>query len=90
MEWHYPKNVDSIEDHYAAHRARMWQFGVFAHPLFFGDYPEDIKQGVSIINEANGITINRLLDFSEDEKYFIKGRYLLYNIKFNYLTIFNT
>lgn len=73
VEWHYPKNVNCLEDHYAAHRARMWQFGVFAHPLFFGDYPEDIKQRVKEINQSNGITLNRLLNFSESEKCSIKG-----------------
>ncbi|XP_060875148.1 myrosinase 1-like isoform X3 [Metopolophium dirhodum] len=73
MEWYYPKNVNSLEDHYAAHRARMWQFGVFAHPLFFGDYPEDVKQGVMETNQFFGISLKRLLDFSENEKYLIKG-----------------
>lgn len=51
----------------------MWQFGVFAHPLFFGNYPDDIKQRILIVNQANGITLNRLLDFSENEKHLIKG-----------------
>ncbi|KAL5235702.1 hypothetical protein ACI65C_003112 [Semiaphis heraclei] len=73
MEWYYPKNVNSLEDHYAAHRARMWQFGIFAHPLFFGDYPEDVKQRVMEINQFSGISLKRLLDFSENEKYLIKG-----------------
>lgn len=80
MEWYYPKNVNSLEDHYAAHRARMWQFGVFAHPLFFGDYPEDVKQGVMETNQFSGISFKRLLDFSENEKYLIKGTYYKYNI----------
>ncbi|XP_026804246.1 myrosinase 1-like isoform X5 [Rhopalosiphum maidis] len=73
MEWYFPKNISSLEDHYAAHRARMWQFGVFAHPLFFGDYPEDVKQGVMEINKSNGISMKRLLDFSENERHKIKG-----------------
>lgn len=81
MEWHYPKNINSLEDHYAAHRARMWQFGVFAHPLFYGDYPEDIKNGVMLVNEANGITLDRLLDFSENEKYLIKGEFMYANFR---------
>lgn len=76
LEWHYPKNVNSLEDHYAAHRARMWQFGIFAHPLFFGDYPEDIKQGVMTINKINGITINRLLNFNDNEKNLIRGNFI--------------
>lgn len=80
MEWYYPKNVNSLEDHYAAHRARMWQFGVFAHPLFFGDYPEDVKQGVMETNQFSGISFKRLLDFSKNEKYLIKGTYYKYNI----------
>lgn len=73
MEWYYPKNENCLEDHSAAHRARMWQFGVFAHPLFFGDYPEDVKRGVLVMNQSNGITLNRLLNFSENEKKLIKG-----------------
>lgn len=75
MEWHYPKDLVSLEDRCAAHRARMWQFGIFAHPLFFGDYPEDVKQRVKIINKLKGITINRLRNFSENEKCLIKGKY---------------
>lgn len=75
MEWHYPKDLVSLEDRCAAHRARMWQFGIFAHPLFFGDYPEDVKQRVKIINKLKGITINRLIHFSENEKCLIKGKY---------------
>lgn len=83
MEWYYPKNVYSLEDHCAAHRARMWQFGVFAHPLFFGDYPEDVKRGVMAMNQSNGITLERLLEFSENQKNLIKGEYNNMNTHIN-------
>lgn len=73
MEWFYPKNENSLEDHNAANRALMWQFGIFAHPLFFGDYPAVVKQGVTIVNQANGITLNRLINFTDNEKRLIKG-----------------
>lgn len=75
MEWHYPKSMDSLEDQNAAHRARMWQFGIFAHPLYFGDYPDEVKHGVAAVNESNRITLNRLLAFNENEKRLIKGKY---------------
>ncbi|XP_050442160.1 myrosinase 1-like isoform X2 [Adelges cooleyi] len=73
LDWYRPKDPNSAQDHYAVHRARMWQFGIFAHPLYFGDYPEDVKRSVSLVSQANGITTNRLSEFDEYEKCLIKG-----------------
>lgn len=73
IDWFYPKNENSLEDRNAVQRALMWQFGIFAHPLYFGDYPEVVKQRVTTINQAKGITLNRLINFTDDEKKLIKG-----------------
>jgi beta-glucosidase len=53
----------SNEDKSAAQRALLWKMGLFADPIFFGDYPKEVKDRVSI----------RLPQFNETEKQVLKG-----------------
>lgn len=61
-DWMEPYS-DSYEDRGAAQRALLWKMGLFADPLFFGDYPDEIKARVSV----------RLPKFNDTEKQILKG-----------------
>ncbi|XP_015759806.1 PREDICTED: lactase-phlorizin hydrolase-like [Acropora digitifera] len=65
--------TDSQADRDAADRYMEWWLGWFAHPVFVnGDWPEVMKTTVMKHSEAKGIP-NRLPEFTEEEKSFIKG-----------------
>lgn len=38
-----PANPDDPEDRSAAERGLLWRMGMYADPLFFGDYPREIR-----------------------------------------------
>lgn len=39
-----PANPDNPEDNWAAERGILWRMGLYADPLFFGDYPKEIRK----------------------------------------------
>ena len=59
----YPKDPNNTKDVEAAYRAMNFSLGWFADPVFFGDYPEIVKQRVG----------NRLPKFNEIEKGWLKN-----------------
>lgn len=59
----YPKNPENPKDVEAAYRAMNFSLGWFADPVFFGDYPEVMKQRVG----------RRLPRFNETERQWLKG-----------------
>lgn len=61
-DWMEPFS-SSKEDKDAALRALLWKMGLFADPIFFGDYPKEVKDRVSV----------RLPEFNETEKKVLKG-----------------
>lgn len=61
-DWMEPAS-QSPEDKAAAQRGLLWNMGLFADPIFYGDYPEEVKNRVT----------ERLPKFNESEKNFIKG-----------------
>jgi beta-glucosidase len=42
FKWPYPRS-DSIEDHIAAHNHIQFGLAYWADPIFFGDYPQEVK-----------------------------------------------
>lgn len=42
-DFYYPAS-DTSEDKKASERALLWRMGLFADPLFFGDYPLELKE----------------------------------------------
>jgi len=61
-DWAEPY-TNSTEDLAAAERSMMFQFGWFAHPVFYGDYP-------SVMRENCG---ERLPTFSPEDRKLLKG-----------------
>merc|ERR1712107_212131 len=43
FKWPYPRS-DSIEDHKAAHNHIQFGLAYWADPIFFGDYPVEVKE----------------------------------------------
>ncbi|XP_068717763.1 cytosolic beta-glucosidase-like [Montipora capricornis] len=72
VQWGEPK-TDKQTDLDAAERYLEWFLGWFANPVFVnGDWPEVMKMTVLKNSESEGIP-NRLPEFTEEEKSFIKG-----------------
>ncbi len=61
-DWREPK-TDSEDDRAAAQRSLEFFLGWFADPIYFGDYPEVMRQRVN----------DRLPKFSEDDRRLIQG-----------------
>ncbi|XP_067010248.2 myrosinase 1 [Anabrus simplex] len=75
-EWDEPK-TNSTDDVAAAERARQFNLGLFAHPIFSseGDYPAVVRERVDRNSQAEGRTRSRLPVFSEEMVEYIKGTY---------------
>lgn len=56
-----PQNPNNNDDINAAQRGILWRLGLYADPLFFGDYPQEIRERCG----------NRLPQFHSEDK--IKG-----------------
>ena len=63
VEMHFPKDPKKESDIRAAKQGLDFSMGWFAEPIFFGDYPEIMKQRVG----------DRLPKFTEEQKAMIKG-----------------
>ena len=63
MDMTYPKDPNNPKNVEAAYRALNFSLGWFADPIFFGDYPQIMRERVG----------NRLPTFSDEEKKLLKG-----------------
>ncbi|XP_062202826.1 beta-glucosidase 38-like isoform X2 [Phragmites australis] len=59
----YESLTKSIEDEFAAHRARMFTLGWFLHPITYGHYPETMEK----------IVMGRLPNFTYEQATMVKG-----------------
>jgi beta-glucosidase len=64
-DWTEPFDSTSARDREAAQRRQEFQIGWFADPIFYGDYPESMRDG--------GVGGGRLPRFTDEEKKMLKG-----------------
>ncbi|XP_057658661.1 myrosinase 1-like [Diorhabda carinulata] len=64
---------DSDEDKEAAERIQQFTIGIYANPIFNGDWPEVVKTRVAQRSSAEGRSQSRLIEFTQEEIDFIKG-----------------
>ncbi|KAG5889224.1 hypothetical protein JTB14_018647 [Gonioctena quinquepunctata] len=69
----YVPASDSEEDKVATETKYYFDFGVYAGPIYHGDYPEIMKTRVAMRSKAEGFSKSRLPEFTEEEKAYLKG-----------------
>ncbi|CAG9762460.1 unnamed protein product [Ceutorhynchus assimilis] len=67
--------TNSTADEEAVERQNNFEFGWFAHPLVYGDYPEIMKQVIANNSANQNFSTSRLPKFTCTEKLMIKGAY---------------
>ncbi|KAF7284525.1 hypothetical protein GWI33_022111 [Rhynchophorus ferrugineus] len=70
--WFYAKS-NSTEDIEAQIRALEFFCGLFANPVFNGDWPEVVKERVAYRSWIEGYNFSRLPEFTPQQKEFIRG-----------------
>ncbi|KAE9532071.1 hypothetical protein AGLY_010273 [Aphis glycines] len=73
--WFYPKDPNNPEHQKAAENARMSTFGLIAHVLATGKYPEEFLESIYRTNKRENIRAERVKQFTEKEQELIKGAY---------------
>ncbi|XP_049791412.1 myrosinase 1-like [Schistocerca nitens] len=67
--------TNSTEDAEASDRARQFQMGIYAHPIYSaeGDYPAVVRERVDANSAAEGRPRSRLPSFTREEVDYIRG-----------------
>ncbi|XP_018565438.1 myrosinase 1 [Anoplophora glabripennis] len=73
-QWAEPAS-NSTADTEAAERKMHFEFGLYANPIFLGDWPQVVKDRVSFRSEKENFTRSRLPEFTEDEISTINGTF---------------
>ncbi|XP_057661414.1 myrosinase 1-like isoform X1 [Diorhabda carinulata] len=71
--WFQPENESLQADIDASETLLQFTFGIFATPLYMGDYPDIVKENVERRSLAQGYLRSRLPEFTEEEKIKLKG-----------------
>jgi beta-glucosidase/6-phospho-beta-glucosidase/beta-galactosidase len=71
--WAEPRDPFSQDDIRASEQAMLWDFGIWAHPVVFGDYPDIVKSRVGNNSLHQNFTKSRLPEFTDEEKHMIKS-----------------
>jgi len=71
--WSEPKNPYDQSNLEASERALMFDFGWFASPLVYGDWPDIMKETVARRSTLQGFKESRLPPFTDEEKRMLKG-----------------
>ncbi|XP_028170456.1 myrosinase 1-like [Ostrinia furnacalis] len=71
--WAEPKNASDPEDVAAAENYLQMHLGIYANPIFNGDYPDFVRQRVNNMSIQQGYTRSRLPYFSQEEVKMLKG-----------------
>ncbi|KAG5872239.1 hypothetical protein JTB14_026481 [Gonioctena quinquepunctata] len=64
---------ESAEDQAAAETRMQFEYGWFANPVYYGDYPEIMKTRIARRSQGEGRSQSRLPEFTEEEKVMMKG-----------------
>ncbi|KAF7284528.1 hypothetical protein GWI33_022114 [Rhynchophorus ferrugineus] len=70
--WFYPKSNNS-EDIEAQTRAMEFGCGLYANPIYNGDWPQVVIDRVAYRSKKEGYSFSRLPTFTEEEKQYING-----------------
>ncbi|XP_060524406.1 myrosinase 1-like [Cylas formicarius] len=86
-DWYEPAS-NSAQDLEASERGLLFTYGWFAHPIFFGDYPEVMKTRIEERSLKEGLAHSRLPEFTDSMKKIMKGTadYLCINMYTSILT----
>ncbi|XP_028139023.2 myrosinase 1 [Diabrotica virgifera virgifera] len=71
-EWYEPL-TDSVQDKQAAKRNLNFECGLYAHPLFIGDWPEDVKMRIYERSMAENYNTSRLPELTLAQISYIYG-----------------
>lgn len=71
--FYYPKDPQKPADVEAAHAGLMFQFGIYAHPIFVGGYPEVVRNNVDRLSTEQGYPWSRLPEMTQETIEYIKG-----------------
>ncbi|XP_025207057.1 myrosinase 1-like [Melanaphis sacchari] len=82
--WFYPKDPNNPEHQKSAESAIISTFGLIAHILATGQYPDEFLKSVEKSNERENIRIERVKQFTKEEQELIKGSFDF--ILFNYFS----
>ncbi|CAH1737227.1 unnamed protein product [Aphis gossypii] len=80
--WFYPKDPNNPEHQKSAEIARMSTFGLIAHVLATGKYPDEFLESIHRTNKKENIRVDRVQQFTKEEQELIKGSFDF--IVFNY------
>ena len=69
----FPADLHNPDDLHASERDLLFNYGWFAHPVVYGDYPEVMKKNILEKSLKQGNSTSRLPEFTEEEKQYIKG-----------------
>nr|CAI5861045.1 unnamed protein product [Callosobruchus analis] len=76
--WYEPDTGD--KDKAAAERRLQFEYGLYAHPIFRGNWPQVVIDRVALRSKLEGYPQSRLPELTAEEQHFIKDTY-------DYLTI---
>lgn len=71
-QWNIPDTSEQ-KDKDAAERKRLFEFGLYAHPIIFGDWPEVVENRVANRSKMENFTRSRLPEFTDDDKKLINN-----------------
>ncbi|XP_050316395.1 myrosinase 1-like [Anthonomus grandis grandis] len=67
--------TNSTVDEDAAERKNLFEFGWFAHPIVYGDYPDIMQEVIANNSARQGFPVSRLPKFTSSEKLLVQGAY---------------
>nr|XP_023028609.1 myrosinase 1-like [Leptinotarsa decemlineata] len=71
-EWAEPAS-NTTDDITAAETRMQFMWGIFAHPLYYGDWPEIMKTRIAMRSKLEGFNQSRLPEMTQEEINYIKG-----------------
>ena len=72
-DWFEPLNEDDPSHVAMAEQSQQFRLGIWASPIFQGDYPDVVKDVIGNRSQAQGFPTSRLPSLSVEEKELLKG-----------------